>query len=103
MSKSRAQLFQEEALRNLERDPEKTRANNPNPMVRELGFYDDHLTGAERGDTTCESCRHCLRKEYRGYKGYRCRFRRDTNGPATDHRLWWPACTKYEPKDKAPA
>jgi len=103
MSKSRAQLFQEEALRKLERAPEKSRANNPNPMVRVWGFHDDQLAGGERGDTTCESCRHCLRKELGGYKGYRCSFRRDTKSPATDHRLSWPACTKYEPENKAPA
>ena len=98
MSKSRAQLFQEQTLREMETPAEESRSNNPNPMVRGCGFHDPK---GERGETRCKTCRHCLRKRYRSYRGYRCRFRRDTNGPATDHRLKWPACAKYEPKEES--
>ena len=96
MSKSRAQPFQEQALQEMERDPETVRATCSNPMVRGYGFHDD-----EPVQTRCKTCRHCLRKRHRSFRGYRCRFRRDSNGPATDHRLKWPACAKYEPKEES--
>ncbi len=30
---------------------------------------------------------------------YKCRLRRNTNGPATDHKRRWPACGKFEQRE----
>lgn len=65
----------------------RTGCDSPNPMVRAHGPGPD---GAICGD-----CRHLYAKRYsRTY--HKCELRGDTNGPATDHRVRWPACGRYE-------
>lgn len=44
---------------------------------------------------TCRTCAHLIRKG-RGKTYIKCALRRNTNGPATDHRARWMACAKYE-------
>ncbi len=43
----------------------------------------------------CKTCKllyyHEMSKRY-----YKCRLRKFTHGPGTDHRVNWPACGKYE-------
>lgn len=48
----------------------------------------------------CRTCSHIkIRTFRRNY--YKCDLRRDTRGPGTDHRLFWPSCSKYEEKKEA--
>ncbi len=64
-----------------------TRPERVNPMVRSCGKGPD---GAR-----CKTCAHFIRKHY-GKTFFKCEFRGNTNGPGTDHRANWPACSKYQ-------
>lgn len=58
-----------------------------NPCIQVYGFGPD--------GKTCKACVHFYRKKYS--KTYlKCDLRRNSNGPATDHRAGWAACGKYE-------
>lgn len=58
-----------------------------NPMVKAYGH------GPE--GAICKTCSHLLIKHYAGtYR--KCEYRKNTNSSATDHRVRWPACSKYE-------
>ncbi|MBH8606014.1 hypothetical protein [Thermoactinomyces sp. CICC 10521] len=58
---------------------------NPNPMVRAFG----------RGpDEKCRTCKF-LKKKVWDKTYYKCVYRGDTNGPGTDHRVGWDACSLY--------
>lgn len=46
---------------------------------------------------TCKSCEHCWAKRYSGTY-YKCELTPDSKGPATDVRVRWPACEKWEAK-----
>lgn len=46
---------------------------------------------------TCGSCGHCWAKKYAN-RYYKCDLTPDSSGPATDIRVRWPACVKWEPK-----
>jgi hypothetical protein len=59
-----------------------------NPMVKAFGEY--HIR-----DVKCKTCEHFIRKEL-SKTFFKCAFRGNTNGPGTDHRANWPACTKYQ-------
>jgi len=48
--------------------------------------------------TRCKSCSHLYCKSY-GKRYYKCELRKDTNGPATDHKVNWPTCGKYIQND----
>lgn len=51
--------------------------------------------GAGPDGTRCKDCQHLRSKE--GSKTfYKCALRTITNGPATDHKVNWPTCAKYE-------
>lgn len=59
----------------------------PNPCVRQFG------SGPE--GETCRNCQLLLRKSMS--KTYlKCALRKNTSGPATDHRAGWNACAKFE-------
>lgn len=46
----------------------------------------------------CGSCVHLFVRSFaKNY--YKCDLRRDGAGPASDHRVRWPACGAYEPED----
>ncbi|WP_231464755.1 hypothetical protein [Pedobacter sp. Leaf132] len=45
--------------------------------------------------TRCKTCTHLYCKSF-GKRYYKCELRKDTNGPATDHKVNWPSCRKYE-------
>jgi hypothetical protein len=67
---------------------------SPNPMVR--------CFGPGPGSTTCGQCAHLQAK--RLVKTYhKCFLRRVTSGPATDHRVAWPACSRFESRDATTA
>lgn len=62
-------------------------ARKTNPCLRVYGSGPD---GA-----ICKLCRHLIAKKFdKTY--YKCALRANTNGPATDHRVRWPACGRYE-------
>lgn len=43
----------------------------------------------------CKTCKHLIAKKWdKTY--YKCALRKNTNGPATDHRAGWPACGRYK-------
>jgi len=64
------------------------RHNDPNPMVKNHGYFDN-------GESRCKDCRFIFSKTY-SKKYYKCKFRGNTKGQATDHRCNWKACGKYE-------
>lgn len=62
----------------------------PNPMRTKLG------AGPE--GKLCKTCRWLDCHQYGRRRFYKCGFRGDTAGAATDHRLRWKACRKYAEK-----
>lgn len=50
-------------------------------------------------NTRCRGCKFLIRKHYSKVY-YKCKLRGNTNGPATDHRVNWPACGKFEVEEK---
>ena len=63
-------------------------ASEPNPMVKAYG----------KGPPG-KRCKHCLWLYGKVFSKvyYKCKKRGlDTNGPATDHRVNWTACGKFE-------
>jgi hypothetical protein len=75
-------------LRMEAKEAEKNR--EPNPMVRAFG------RGPE--GKICRECRHMIVKRF-AKTYYKCRFRENTNGPGSDHRVRWSACVKFEEVD----
>lgn len=61
-----------------------------NPMVA--------LHGEQR-PFKCAECAHLYYKQF-SKKYYKCALRKNTNGPATDHQVNWPACGKFKLKIK---
>lgn len=67
-------------------------APKANPCVRIFG------PGPE--GVKCKDCAHLWRKRFsRTY--YKCDLRGNTNGPGTDHRVNWPACSQFVPRAEA--
>lgn len=64
----------------------------PNPCRR------FHGPGPE--GVTCTNCTH-LYAVHKSKTYWKCNLRKHTNGPASDHRVRWLACAKYE-KEKSP-
>lgn len=62
-----------------------------NPVVRLLG------KGPE--GKRCKDCGHLFARKY-NKTYYKCALRRCTNGPATDHRVRWNACSKFVEAEK---
>lgn len=63
-----------------------------NPMVRAYGEYGEDMS------KKCKDCNHLLVKRLaKNY--YKCRYRGNTGGPGTDHRVNWRACAKFEEID----
>lgn len=58
---------------------------------------DMHSQYGETEGRTCNTCVHCLRFYYaRAF--YKCDLSRMTGGKATDWRVAWPACGRWEAK-----
>ena len=45
---------------------------------------------------TCSMCAHLRRVGGTAGRYWKCALRRNTSGAATDHRVRWPACGRYE-------
>lgn len=59
--------------------------NDKNPMVNLFGI---------KKNKKCKTCVYLFCKKFsKNY--YKCALRKNTNGPATDHRVNWNACNKY--------
>jgi hypothetical protein len=61
-----------------------------NPMLAQAG------PGPE--GAKCGSCSHLFQQGGTSGTYYKCDLRRNTGGPATDHRVRWPACAHYQPE-----
>lgn len=59
-----------------------------NPMIHLLGPYRDP-------EKKCKDCEFLFYKQF-SRRYYKCMKRKESNGPATDHRKYWPACSKFE-------
>lgn len=75
----------------------KLRRANPNPCVQ--------VYGRGKEGVQCKTCVLLSKRTYAGYPGlsaarryYKCELRGDTHGAATDHRVGWDACAKYQEK-----
>jgi hypothetical protein len=77
-----------ERLREQARERERRRWRSGNPLVRTLGL------GPE--GATCKGCCHLLRLDYHDGRYIKCELRGVTHGTATDHRVKWPACARYD-------
>ena len=44
----------------------------------------------------CKSCEHLLVRKFSKWY-FKCALRKISSSPATDHRVNWPACSKYHP------
>jgi hypothetical protein len=60
-----------------------------NPCVRKAG------PGPE--GKRCKSCAHLISITYANTY-HKCELRQNTHGPATDHRVNWPACAMFKDK-----
>ena len=58
-----------------------------NPMLLAVG------PGPE--GKSCADCGHLFRVGGVAGRYYKCALRRVTSGPATDHRVNWPACARF--------
>jgi hypothetical protein len=65
-----------------------------NPCVRLYGPGPD---GAK-----CKTCSRLHARTYYPHTYYKCGLRKDTACAATDHRVRWRACAKYEDVDTSP-
>lgn len=57
------------------------------------------LYGAGPEGERCKHCTHLYVKQYSS-NYYKCDLRRNSNGPATDHRANWPACGRFDRSPK---
>lgn len=62
-----------------------------NPMVQK------HGSGPK--DVKCKDCKHLLYHDGVSHRYYKCGYRGDSHGPATDHRVGWAACSLFERND----
>lgn len=70
-----------------QRQTAKENSRQPNPMVLAFG------KGPE--GRICRECRQLLARQFAKVY-YKCRFRKNTAGAGTDHRVKWDACSKFE-------
>ena len=73
-------------------------ATNQNPCIRMYGFYEKN----PKTEVKCKTCTNLLAVKLANTY-YKCGLRKITGGPATDHRVRWQACGKYEPRDEETA
>lgn len=66
---------------------EKARRAAGNPCVATFGKVP--------AGRTCETCRHLIVKTF-DKRYWKCELRGNTDGSATDHRVRWPACGRFE-------
>jgi hypothetical protein len=63
----------------------------PNPCV--------YVFGPGPDGKTCKTCAHLVRREY-AKTYYKCDKRSMSRSEATDHRVGWRACGKYEEEER---
>lgn len=67
-------------------------STEPNPCVR---VYGDGPEGVK-----CKTCKHLACNPFHGRRYYKCAYRRVSACAATDHRVNWRACAKWEESDE---
>lgn len=67
-------------------------STEPNPCVR--------LWGPGPVLAQCKTCTHLVSRRYYPRTYYKCDLRRDSACAATDHRVGWRACAKWEARDE---
>lgn len=74
---------------------------SPDPDVRYTRNHKNPMLAFGPGPDgmRCKDCRHLYGVRYANTY-WKCRKRGDSGGPATDHRVRWPACAKFEPKEE---
>lgn len=74
----------------VERGGERTKSGTlkRNPMLV--------VVGKDPENRRCADCAHLFMVGGVSGRYYKCDLRRVTGGPATDHRVNWPACAKFE-------
>lgn len=80
-------LFGEDEVLKVRNSKNKSGKFTINPCIAVYGSGPD---GAK-----CKTCSHLYCKSY-GNRYYKCDLRKTSNGPATDHRVNFPSCGKYE-------
>lgn len=65
--------------------------------VLQLPFHADAARVRGSEGLTCGDCAHKLSQEHHGRTYLKCDYS-ITSGAATDLRLWWPACVRFEAK-----
>jgi hypothetical protein len=61
------------------------------------------LYGVDSDGRQCGKCLHCFAPGGVAGTYYKCRHSPITSGPATDWRVRWPACGRFEARQPAPA
>lgn len=56
--------------------------------------------GAGPAGATCGTCVHLYIMRYHDYRYFKCDLRGTTHGPGTDMRKSWPACGRYQEKER---
>ena len=79
----------------VDRDPEaiaggRTKSGTPKTNPCLVAF------GPGPAGRQCAECTHFSRVGGVGGRYYKCDLRRGTSGAATDHRVRWPACGRFE-------
>lgn len=54
------------------------------------------LVGPDPEGRTCGGCSHLFLQGGTAGRYYKCDLRAVTGGPLTDHRVRWPACSRFE-------
>jgi hypothetical protein len=54
------------------------------------------LYGRGQDGATCKNCAHLRYPLNYAKRHWKCDLRTSTHGAATDHRVGWPACGRYE-------
>ena len=65
--------------------------HKPAPVNPCLSLY-----GTGQEGQTCKGCVHLRYSSYGRNRYWKCDLRTLTHGSATDHRVGWPACGRYE-------
>ena len=70
----------------IDTDEVRAKLRKLNPMVK--------IYGPGPSNYRCKDCTHLYAKQFAN-RYFKCDLRRNTNGPATDHRANWPTCGKF--------
>ncbi len=73
-------------------------AKRPDPQLPERLKQMHRVYGVSAGHT-CKHCRHCLAIHHHDKRYRKCELYRISRSTATDWRVSWPACGRFEERD----